>query len=57
MVGDRERYLEAGMDGYISKPVRLDALVKGIEEASVSLANRQILRAQFKIKLSDNSGL
>jgi protein-histidine pros-kinase len=26
MQGDRERYLEAGMDGYVPKPVRADAL-------------------------------
>jgi CheY-like chemotaxis protein len=24
--GDRERYLAAGMDGYVSKPIAIDAL-------------------------------
>ena len=34
MVGDRGRYLKAGMDGYISKPIRLDALITGIRNAA-----------------------
>jgi signal transduction histidine kinase/CheY-like chemotaxis protein/uncharacterized membrane protein affecting hemolysin expression len=34
MVGDRETYLKAGMDGYISKPIRLDALIAGIRNAA-----------------------
>ncbi len=32
MPGDRERFLEAGMDGYISKPIRLSDLVTAIHE-------------------------
>ena len=32
MKGDRERYLEAGMDGYISKPVRVEKLIEAINE-------------------------
>jgi CheY-like chemotaxis protein len=31
MQGDRERYLEVGMDGYISKPVRVEDLVEALE--------------------------
>lgn len=31
LVGDRERYLEAGMDDYISKPVRLDDIYQALE--------------------------
>jgi two-component system, cell cycle response regulator DivK len=32
MEGDRERFLAAGFDGYISKPVDITALVRTIEE-------------------------
>jgi two-component system, sensor histidine kinase and response regulator len=31
MTGDRERCLEAGMDGYISKPIRNDKLFQSIQ--------------------------
>lgn len=37
--GDRERYLEAGMDDYISKPVQMKALVEALEECE-ALAKR-----------------
>jgi two-component system sensor histidine kinase/response regulator len=32
MAGDKERCLEAGMDGYVSKPLRIDDLVSVMEE-------------------------
>jgi CheY-like chemotaxis protein/HPt (histidine-containing phosphotransfer) domain-containing protein len=32
MKGDRERCLEAGMDGYVAKPINPDVLVRAIEE-------------------------
>jgi PAS domain S-box-containing protein len=35
--GDRERCLEAGMDGYVAKPVRTGELLKAIETAVPSL--------------------
>ena len=31
MTGDRERCLEAGMDGYISKPIRARELLSAVE--------------------------
>jgi two-component system sensor histidine kinase/response regulator len=32
MAGDKERCLEAGMDGYVSKPLRVEDLFSAIEE-------------------------
>ena len=33
MTGDRERYLEAGMDDYISKPIRMPELVEALQQS------------------------
>ncbi len=38
--GDRERYMAAGMDDYLSKPLRLDALVSCLERASAARSAR-----------------
>ncbi|MCI0354475.1 MAG: response regulator [Acidobacteria bacterium] len=43
MKGDRERCLEAGMDGYVSKPVRKNDLFEAIEAAAA--ADRKPARA------------
>jgi two-component system sensor histidine kinase/response regulator len=34
MSGDRERCLEAGMDGYLAKPLRADELIAAVEEGT-----------------------
>ncbi len=47
MTGDRERCLAAGMDGYVSKPIRAADLLKLIEQTSqqsLEIAPRPELR-------------
>jgi CheY-like chemotaxis protein len=41
MAGDKERCLEAGMDAYISKPIRVDDLFSAIEEVFLTPAGIQ----------------
>jgi CheY-like chemotaxis protein len=35
MQGDREECLAAGMDDYVTKPIRVDALVEALNQAKV----------------------
>jgi CheY-like chemotaxis protein len=35
MTGDRERYMAAGMDGYVSKPISLQGLMSVLESLAV----------------------
>ena len=42
MRGDKEDCLEAGMDDYISKPVRLDELMELLEKWSVQRSSREV---------------
>jgi DNA-binding response OmpR family regulator len=32
MKGDRERFMEAGMDGYVTKPIKMDELWATVRE-------------------------
>ena len=43
MAGDKERCLGAGMDGYVSKPLRVEDLFSTIEEVLRTLAESKIL--------------
>ncbi len=40
MIGDEERILQAGFDGYLSKPVNLPTLLQDIQQAMAKKANR-----------------
>jgi CheY-like chemotaxis protein len=42
--GDRERYLGVGMDDYVSKPIRVDDLVKALVQAGgqISLQKKNV---------------
>ncbi len=42
MKGDRERCLEAGMDGYIAKPIRAKDLYKAIEMTATKVCGSQL---------------
>ena len=49
MEGDRERYLAAGMDGYVSKPIRASALKSAIGQALGASAGKVLPAASTAV--------
>jgi PAS domain S-box-containing protein len=45
MGGDRERFLEAGMDDYVSKPVQVKELVRALEASHSRAKNGEVISA------------
>jgi signal transduction histidine kinase/ligand-binding sensor domain-containing protein/CheY-like chemotaxis protein len=41
MKGDRERFLQAGMDAYVSKPLKIEELISAIDCVSALIAERR----------------
>jgi len=52
MRGDRERCLEAGMDGYISKPISREGLIAVVE----SFAGGRVARSQEPVGTCEPGG-
>jgi two-component system sensor histidine kinase/response regulator len=42
MIGDQERCLEAGMDAYLSKPIRPQELYEALESSSQAIGSQSI---------------
>jgi CheY-like chemotaxis protein/HPt (histidine-containing phosphotransfer) domain-containing protein len=55
--GDREKYLAAGMDGYVSKPIRTDLLRSEIARAMKITRNRAQLNEVPAVKQKDARSL
>jgi CheY-like chemotaxis protein len=43
MQGDREQCINAGMDDYVSKPVKLETLVSVLEKWALTIKNKEII--------------
>jgi CheY-like chemotaxis protein len=56
MAGDRERFLAAGMDGYVSKPIRIGDLVRAIEGATREAAPPETATAADLARLNAATG-
>ena len=41
MAGDREMCLAAGMDDYVTKPIRVDALVEALNNVRINDLSRE----------------
>ena len=44
MEGDREKYLDVGMNGYVSKPLNPQKLEEAIKEVMTAIAEEEALR-------------
>lgn len=42
LVGDREKYLNAGMDDYVSKPIRIEELIAALEQSPLALSQQPV---------------
>lgn len=51
--GDREKFLYAGMDDYISKPFNMDSLLKAIEKSQNKL-NKRVYESKIHVKEYSN---
>ena len=51
--GDREKFIAQGMDGYISKPIRVEQLVEEIEKC-ISDKETAIQPSDFKMSIDEN---
>lgn len=45
LVGDRERFLAAGMDGYVAKPIQMENLFQAIESVILRQREREVVAA------------
>jgi two-component system sensor histidine kinase/response regulator len=58
LLGDRERCLASGMDGYVSKPISLAKLIAEVDRVSPALAKNQSLdEVQLRKRLEGNEEL
>ncbi len=56
MSDDREKFLQAGMEGYVSKPVRIESLMEEIAQVNVSIGcNGKEKKTQNRVDIRNHS--